>query len=288
MRQALIFEGDVANFNALVIDNSRKGPVMVNFWAGYAGPCLRLYPILERVVTEYAGRVLLVNVDIQKAAALAADHAVASLPHVKIFRDGKAVESIRHFEREPEIRAAVDRHLARASDQALLSAVNAYQAGKPQQALQTLAELAMQDPDNLRIPATLAKLLVNAGRRQQAFDLLDALPAEAKRVDAVGLLHAHLAFIQTANAVADAADAIPPAADVDAEDDPEAHFRQAACALIANDPDTALHHLLTLLRRHPAYRDEIARRGILAVLDMLDPQSALAVNTRRALAAALN
>ena len=286
MSPTFIFEGTGANFAALVIDNSCKGPVMVNFWASYAGPCLRLYPILERVVTEYVGRCLLVNIDIQKAATLATAHAVASLPHVKIFRDGKAVETIRQFERAPDIRAAIDRHITRASDQTLRHAVNTYRAGKHQDAFHNLAELAMQDPDNLRIPATLAKLLVNADRKQQAFDLLDALPAEAKRVDTVGLLHAHLAFIQAADNAADtgAASTVTPTE----PHDPDAHFQCAAHALIANDADTALRHLLTLLRTHPAYRDEIARRGILAILDMLDPQSELAVNTRRALAAILH
>ena len=284
MSPTFIFEGTSANFAALVIDNSCRGPVMVNFWASYAGPCLRLYPILERVVTDYAGRCLLVNIDIQKAAPLAAAHAVASLPHIKIFRDGKTVETIRQFEREPDIRAAINRHISRASDQALRDAVNAYRAGKHQHALHNLAELAMQDPDNLRIPATLAKLLVNAGRKQQAFDLLDALPAEAKQIDTVGLLHAHLAFIQAADTAAGTANTVT----ADEPDDPDAHFQCAAQALIANDPDTALHHLLTLLRTQPAYRDQIARRGILAILDMLDPQSALAVNTRRTLAAMLH
>ena len=51
------------NFNSLVLENSRKGPVLVNFWSQSAGPCLRQYPLLDKIIHHYDGRVLLINID---------------------------------------------------------------------------------------------------------------------------------------------------------------------------------------------------------------------------------
>ena len=51
------------NFKPLVIENSKQGPVLVNFWSQKAGPSLRQYPVLDQIVHHYDGRLLLINVD---------------------------------------------------------------------------------------------------------------------------------------------------------------------------------------------------------------------------------
>ena len=57
-------------FDALVLDNSGRGPVLVNYWAAYAGPCLKLWGVLEALANEYEGRFLLVNVNTEKQPQL--------------------------------------------------------------------------------------------------------------------------------------------------------------------------------------------------------------------------
>ncbi len=58
-----IFEGTAENFENLVLENSCKGPVLVNFWSPKAGPCLRLYPLLDKFIHESAGKMLLGRVN---------------------------------------------------------------------------------------------------------------------------------------------------------------------------------------------------------------------------------
>ena len=67
------------NFKALVLDNSDKGPVLVNFWSRKAGPCLRLYPILDKLVHYYKGRLLLVNIDIESEFVVTKEYGIASV-----------------------------------------------------------------------------------------------------------------------------------------------------------------------------------------------------------------
>ncbi len=81
------------NFQPLVLENSHKGPVLVNFWSRKAGPCLRQYPLLDRVIHHYAGRVLLVNIDADAEVALTREYGVTSVPTLKLFRRGEVVET---------------------------------------------------------------------------------------------------------------------------------------------------------------------------------------------------
>ena len=79
-QQHFIFDGNAGNFAELVRANSDKGPVLVHFWAPYAGPSFKLYGVLEEVAKAMSGRFLLVNVNVEKEKALAQEFSIASVP----------------------------------------------------------------------------------------------------------------------------------------------------------------------------------------------------------------
>lgn len=55
-----VFGATTDNFHKLVLENSDKGLVLVNYWSPKAGPCMMLMPRLVRLATEFGGRFLLV------------------------------------------------------------------------------------------------------------------------------------------------------------------------------------------------------------------------------------
>ncbi|MES9927211.1 MAG: thioredoxin domain-containing protein, partial [Candidatus Thiodiazotropha sp. 6PDIVS] len=59
---AYILEGSRENFDRLVLENSKRGLVVVDFWAPWAGPSLRQQEILSDLAKNYDGRFLLVTV----------------------------------------------------------------------------------------------------------------------------------------------------------------------------------------------------------------------------------
>jgi len=137
---AFIFEATADNFTQLVLDNSAKGPVLVNYWAPWAGPCLKLWPVLEQLARHYAGRFLLVNVNTDKHKSLARDYGINSLPTLKMYRHGKVVDEVHGAESEQSLRAFIDKHMARPSDRLLAKALRLYQQGDTTAALTLLAE----------------------------------------------------------------------------------------------------------------------------------------------------
>ncbi len=91
------------NFSDAVLSNSHKGPVMVNYWAEDAGPCLRLWPVLEKLANDYNGQFLLANIDTKKEKQLTHEYGVNSVPTVKLFINGEVIDQIHsRFLLQPE------------------------------------------------------------------------------------------------------------------------------------------------------------------------------------------
>src|SRR4030067_109530 len=108
-----VFDATAENFHALVLENSDKGPVLVNYWSPRAGPCLMLMPRLIRLATEFGGRFLLVMLHTDELGRLARDHGVTSLPTVKLFRRGEAIDTLHGAESETVLREFSSQQVSR-------------------------------------------------------------------------------------------------------------------------------------------------------------------------------
>jgi thioredoxin 1 len=82
-----VIETDDQRFDETVV--KATGPVLVDFSATWCGPCKALEPIVHELASDYAGRVKVVKVDVDKAPSTAARFAVLSVPTVLVFRDGQ-------------------------------------------------------------------------------------------------------------------------------------------------------------------------------------------------------
>jgi thioredoxin-like negative regulator of GroEL len=196
--EAFILEGTSANFAALVLENSRKGPVLVDFWAEWAGPSLRQGDLLRRLARAYAGRFLLVSLNTDREKEIAHRYGVKTLPSCKLFRHGQVAEEIHGMQSEADYRALIDRHLTPLADRAQAAALAAWEAGDEDKGIQVLAEAAMAEPDKPALPLLLAKLLIRQGRHADAHAVLVALPPALRTRSEIRRLYTHLELIMTA------------------------------------------------------------------------------------------
>ncbi|ADI64172.1 thioredoxin [Trichormus azollae] len=78
-------------------------PVLVDFYADWCGPCQMMVPILEQVNAQLKDRLQIVKIDTDKYTGLASQYAIAALPTLVLFKEGKPVDRIEGVVQAPQL-----------------------------------------------------------------------------------------------------------------------------------------------------------------------------------------
>lgn len=266
------------NFESVVIDGSFDCPVLVDFWADWCAPCRSLTPVLTRLADAYAGRFVLAKVNTEQEQALAAHFGIRSLPTVQLFVAGRPVDQFMGALPEAQVREFLDRHLPKASDGLVVQAQGMIAAGELDRAAALIEQARTTEPADPRLALAEAQLTAARGDHAGAAALLERLPMELARDPEALALRGQLHF-------AAALVGAPAPAELKARlaadpNDSAACYQLAAHRVLAGDYEGALGDLLTLMKRDRKYGDDAARKGMIAVFDLLGGQGELVTRYR--------
>ncbi|MGA9163266.1 MAG: thioredoxin [Thiobacillus sp.] len=271
----------LADFQAAVLDESRTRPVVVDFWAPWCGPCKSLKPILEKLAAEYGGKFRLAKVNADDNQALSQQYGVRGIPAVKAFVNGEMVDEFSGALPEAEVRAFLDRLIPGPADALRAQAAAARTAGDQGAALQLLAEASKQDPLHLGVRLDAAEIMLDLSEADEARRLIGSVPDDAD--PRVPQLKARLQFLGAAGAD-EAALQARIAAD---GNDLEARLALANLAIAGQRYEEGMEHLLEIVRRDRGFQDDIGRKTLLSVFNLLGGGE-LVSRYRRLLASVLN
>ncbi len=275
-----------ADFDSLVLQQSHTRPVMADFWAAWCGPCKTLMPLLAKLADDYQGKFFLAKIDTDKEQALATQYGIRNLPTVKVFKDGLVVDEFMGAQPERAIRDILDRHILRPSDILIAEAMEAQARGDTTEAQALLTRAVQIDPDRDRPKLHLARLLFESGRADDGEKiLLDLTPAGRADPEVIAL-RAKLDFVRLA-AVSRSPEKLEKAIAANPRDH-EARYLLAAWRVQEGAHEAALDQLLEIVRHDRKFRDDAARKAVLAVFNILGGQGEIVSRYRKQLSMALN
>jgi len=172
-----------ATFQTEVVDRSMQTPVVIDLWAEWCGPCKTLGPILEKVVGETDGKVVLAKVDVDANPRVAQAFQVQGIPAVFAMDKAQIVSSFVGAQPEGNVRAFVSELLPSEEEDEVGRLVAAGDEASLRQALEL-------EPGSEAAVVALAELLVGRGdpdATREALALLERIPesAETRRVAAL-------------------------------------------------------------------------------------------------------
>ena len=287
-RGDLIKDSNTEAFGADVIDQSVDGPVLVDFWAPWCGPCKQLTPALEKLITEYAGKVRLVKINVDENQELAAQMRVQSVPMVVAFKDGRPVDGFAGALPESQLRTFLEKLTGSEGsplEQALGQADEILAEGDIETASAIYTEILAQDPNNVVAHAGVAKCLIKAGDSEKAQAYLDGLePALLQSGEIKSVLSA-LDLAEAATASGETESLRHQARDN--PNDPQVRYDLALALYGDGLTEEAVDTLVELVKSHGTWNEEAARQQLLKMFEALGHGDPITVEGRRKLSAVL-
>ncbi|MAV98910.1 MAG: thioredoxin [Rhodobiaceae bacterium] len=177
-----------ATFNEEVINASKDALVLVDFWAPWCGPCKQLTPTLEKLVTEYAGSVILCKLNVDENQAIAAQMGVQSIPAVFAFKDQKPVDGFMGNVTEAELRKFLEKNVGPLIDpnsDKLAQIINLKNTNNYQDALALLGEMVQEDQENADVIYEIADCYLKMNDLENAKKFISSVPEKLLQNDKI-------------------------------------------------------------------------------------------------------
>jgi putative thioredoxin len=285
----LIKDTTTQTFVKDVIEESKKQPVLIDFWAPWCGPCKQLTPILEKVVKAAKGKVKLVKMNIDDHPAIPGQMGIQSIPAVIAFVNGQPADGFMGALPESQVTAFLERltkgkigaeeqDLLRAADEALAKQDHA-------RAAQIYQHLLEEDGGNMAALAGLARSYVAAGALDQARQTLAMVPEQKRNDTAVAAARAALDLAEQSKSLGPLNELEQKVAANPA--DHQARFDLALALNAAGRRAEAADQLVEVVKRDRKWNEDGARKQLVQFFEAWGPTDEATVGGRKKLSSIL-
>jgi len=261
----LIKDTTTQSFMQDVIEESKRQPVLIDFWAPWCGPCKQLTPVLEKAVRAAKGKVKLVKMNIDEHPQIPGQMGIQSIPAVIAFSAGRPADGFMGAVPESQVTAFIDKLTkgmpgpASVADQ-LTEDEAVIAEGDFQTAASIYAEILQDDSTNIAALAGLSRCYAETGAMDQAKQSLAMIP-EAKRSEPA------VKAVQAMIDLAEQAQSLGPVTELEQQlaanpADHQIRFDLAVALNAKGDRLNAANHLLDIIKRDRKWNDDGARKQL--------------------------
>jgi len=287
--ESVVIETTTQGFVKDVIEESKRQPVLVDFWAPWCGPCKQLTPILEKAVKSAKGKVKLAKMNIDEHPAIPGQMGIQSIPAVIAFVNGQPADGFMGALPESQVIAFLERltkgkigaeekDLMKAADEALA-------AGNAAEAANLYGQLLKEDSGNVAALAGLARCYVATGNIEQAKKTLAMVPETKLNDSAVAAARAALEIDEQARSVGPIDELEKKVAANPL--DHQARFDLAAALNAKGKRAEAAEHLIAIVKRDRKWNEDGARKQLVQFFEAWGPTDPVTVEGRKRLSSIL-
>jgi len=253
-----------------VIEKSKSVPVVVDFWAPWCGPCKQLTPVLEKLVNNKNGKVILAKINVDENQGIAGQLNIQSIPTVYGFIDGKPVDAFQGSQPESKIEAMINKLIDAAPGneipKILEEADLLFKDQKFEEAQKIYETLIGLDPGNPKVIGGLLRCLVQFKKYDDAREMLESLDDNTLKNEEILKINKLLANLNEDGGQ-------------DMEElklfvknnpkDKEKRFELAKKFLSSNESEGGFNELLIIFEQDPKWNEEAAKKKLLEYFDLL-------------------
>ena len=268
------------NFEAELVNASLAQPVLLDIWAPWCGPCKTLGPTLEKLEAAYAGRFKLVKLNADEepeiAQQLSQMFGVRSIPFCVLFSGGQPVDGFVGALPEAEVKTFLDKHVSSAEEQAaqddVLEAEELLADGDTDTAIDKLQAALATNPANDTARYDYLRALLSAGRLEEAraaYEPVAGNPVLDARLVAAGHWLAAMEAVPRRPLTGIARR--PRSAQTNETSIRDSSSRN--CISPRSEFTEAMDELLEILMRDKSWKEELARKNYVAILQVMQNKS---------------
>ena len=279
-----IVNTSLETFRQDVIDQSMERPVVVDFWAEWCGPCKQLMPTLEKLASEFAGRFVLVKVNIDENQQIAGAFGVQSIPFVVAMIEGQPVSQFQGVKSEQQIRTWLQEFIPSAAAEAFENGQLHEAEGSAELAEGFYRAAVEHDAEKPAYKIALARVLLALDRAQESQEIIDELNLRGFLEPEAQVL---LQQLELRSQVEDSGGVQEARAAVEANPDDLLLQLKLAEALGADNRfEEASEMCLSIIGKDRSGVGLQAKEVMVGILGVMGPKSRLASDLRRRLATA--
>ena len=290
---SVIIEVITENFMSDVIERSKETPVIVDFWAPWCEPCKQLTPVIEKIVKEKNGNVILAKMNIDESPEVAQQLKIQSIPAVMAFSDGQPVDGFIGVQPEKNIAEFINKISSLKNSSTIEENIIAGKKYIDDDDLETAAlvfsEVLKIEPDNISAKSMLARCLLRSDQIDEAENIINNLPANAENNQDFISVRSEVEIFKNAknNPISNEQE---DELRGDIDKNPKNHQLKldlAKLLLAKGENENAINELLKIIEFDPKWNDGEARKQLIEIFNILGNENILVVEGRKKLSSML-
>ena len=290
---SLIIDVITDNFMTDVIEQSKETPVIVDFWAPWCEPCKQLTPIIERIIKEKNGKVILAKMNIDESPEVAQQLKIQSIPAVMAFHDGQPIDGFIGVQSEKNIIEFVNKISSLKNSSTIeenISAGKKYMnEGDIETATLVFSEILKIEPDNISAKSLLARCLIKNDQLNDAEKIIDSLPVGAESNQDYISVRSELEIFKNAknNPISDNEEQ-ELRNNIDKQpENYQLRLDLSKILMAKGENEEAINQLLRIIEVNPKWNDGEARKQLIEIFNILGNENILVTEGRKKLSSML-